>query len=375
MAVDLDAPRTAPVEVARIVRPGDLTGDDRALWRSLTATHPELERPFFSPGWFDLLEESGHAVEIAVLADDRGDRAFFPFIRDGRIARPPGGSLCDFQGWVGPPDLAVDMGAMVRAIGATAWRFNHLLARQAAAARFSWEDSESPFADLSGGFAAFEAVHRGRGASWIPRLRRMVRRIERELGPLHFEFATSDASMLQRLVDWKRAQRRRTRTRDPLIDGWAARTLNGCLERHEPDFAGVLSALHAGDRLVAAHLGIRSRHTLHLWFTAYDVGYEQHSPGVLLLHRMLQGAPEAGIARIDFGKGRERYKLSFMTGSERLAEGFVASGPVPRALNAAWFGSRRWLRSSGIAERLSGPRRRVASLARGLRHRGPEEPD
>jgi CelD/BcsL family acetyltransferase involved in cellulose biosynthesis len=309
-------------------------------------------------------------VEIAVLGAEGRDRAFFPFHRDGGTALPPGGRLCDFQGWIGPPDLMVDLPELLAGIGTRSWRFNHLLALQKAAASFATERPTSPLADVSDGFDAFLARHRAAGAGWVSQVPRKARKLGREVGALRFEVSTADPDVLARLREWKRAQRDRTQTADPLDEPWAERAVERCLATTRPDFAGVLSALYAGDELVAAHLGLRSRSTLHIWFPTYNVAHETYSPGLILLFELVRAAAEQGIHRIDFGKGPERYKTSWMTGEEPLAEGFVDLRPVGSLVTGTVYAGRRRLRGTRAASLARGPRRRLTTLLRRLRGPG-----
>ncbi|HEY6608572.1 MAG TPA: GNAT family N-acetyltransferase [Candidatus Limnocylindria bacterium] len=360
----------AAIEVARIARPSELSAAEVALWRTIQAAHAELERPFFAPEWFRALDDAGHAVEIAVLAIDGSVCGFFPFHREGRTALPPGGRLCDFQGWIGPADLPIDFPALLEAIGVRAWRFNHLLARQAAAARYASERSGSPLADLSDGFEAFLAEHKARGSGWVSQIPRKARKLGREVGEVRLELRTPDPAVLAALRGWKRAQRERTRTSDPLDEAWAELTVANCLATDSPSFAGVLSALYAGDELVAAHLGLRSRETLHIWFPTYNPAHESYSPGLILMYELFRAAADVGIGRVDFGKGPARYKSSWMTGEETVAEGSVDLHAIGRLVSGASYSSRRWLRRAGIASLVREPRRRVTQGWRRLRGPG-----
>lgn len=352
------------LDVTRVVRPAELDDADIGDWRALQAAHHELSRPFFAPEWFRRLDEAGHDVEIAVLASGGRDRAFFPFHRQGGTALPPGGWLSDFQGWIGPADLPVDMEELLRAIGARSWLFNHLLACQVAAARHASERAVSPLVDLSAGFEAFRAHHKERGAKWVPHTPRKMRKISREVGELRFDLSTSDPDVLARLLGWKHAQRQRTRTADPLDEPWAAHVVKHCLDADEPGFAGILSALYAGDELIAAHLGLRSGDTFHLWFPAYDVAHERYSPGEILHHELFRALAETGIGRVDFGKGREQYKFSWMTGYETLADGYVDLRPVGRLLTGSMYAARRRLRGTRFEPMMRGVRRRLRDLRR-----------
>jgi len=355
------------IRVSRILRPSELTDEDLERWRGLQSAHPELDRPFFAPEWLNILEGASHQVEVAVLADDDGDRGFFPFHRSGAVLRAPGMRLCDFQGWIGAPDLAVVPESLLRSVGARVWRFDHLLARQAAAARHGWERQGSPTADLSSGFDAYLALHRSRGARWVSQIPHHARRLERDAGSLRFEVSSMDRGVLEQLLAWKKTQRQRTHTLDPLDEAWAHRAVTACLAVDEPGFGGLLSALYAGDDLVAAHLGLRSHGTLHLWFPAYNTVHERASPGLILLYHLMRAAAERGIRRVDFGKGPEHFKTSWSTGAEEVAEGFVHRDRIGTLVNGAAYGARRWLRATGVARRLQEPKRRIFSLGRRVR--------
>ncbi|MGZ8476398.1 MAG: GNAT family N-acetyltransferase, partial [Candidatus Limnocylindria bacterium] len=266
-------------------------------------------------------------------------------------------------------DLPVDPPALLEAIGARVWRFNHLLARQEAAARYASERTPAPLADLSGGFAAFLAEHRARGSGWVSQVQRKQRKLAREIGELRFELSTKDPAVLARLREWKRAQRQRTRTSDPLDEPWAERMVARCLAADGPDFAGVLSALYARDELVAAHLGLRSRSTLSIWFPAYNADRESYSPGLILFYELFDAAADAGVSRVDFGKGHERYKSSWMTGEEPLAAGAVDLRPLGRLVSGAVSAGRVRLRGTRVATPAREARRRMASIGRKLRGR------
>jgi CelD/BcsL family acetyltransferase involved in cellulose biosynthesis len=94
----------------------------------------------------------------------------------------------------------------------------------------------------------------------------------------------------------------------------------------------VLSTLHAGDRLAAAHFGMRSATVWHWWFPVYDPDLSKYSPGILLLLEMAREARGLGIRVIDFGKGDAEYKERLKTGDLALAEGTVETGRVAARL-------------------------------------------
>jgi CelD/BcsL family acetyltransferase involved in cellulose biosynthesis len=113
---------------------------------------------------------------------------------------------------------------------------------------------------------------------------------------------------------------------------------------------GIVSSLYFGDRLAAVHFGFSSGNILHWWFPAYDTALGKYSPGMILLLETIRAAYGSGIARIQLGKGEERYKLSFMTGSRVLNESTIDAGPKIQAIRKYCTGLRRAALSTSIGK-------------------------
>jgi CelD/BcsL family acetyltransferase involved in cellulose biosynthesis len=141
---------------------------------------------------------------------------------------------------------------------------------------------------------------------------------------------------------------------------WALALLDDLRRGSAEGCRGTLSALWAGDQLVAAHLGIRNQHVIHWWFTAYDASYEQYSPGAVLLLRLIEESARLGMRRLDLGRGKEEYKASFQSGAIALAEGAIARTAGRRAVQRVAYRLRQWVRSSW----LRGPTQRVKAVLR-----------
>ncbi len=110
--------------------------------------------------------------------------------------------------------------------------------------------------------------------------------------------------------------------------------LRALLDVDGADFGGILSGLYAGDRLVAAHLGLRSNGVLHWWFPVYDPELARFGPGWMLLRELMLAGPELGLTRIDLGRGDDEYKRRAKTGEVVVCEGRVESGSLGRRVRA-----------------------------------------
>jgi CelD/BcsL family acetyltransferase involved in cellulose biosynthesis len=182
---------------------------------------------------------------------------------------------------------------------------------------------------------------------------RKTRKIEREIGPIRFELHTGDRSVLRQLLKWKSEQYRNTGVADVFSFHWTTALVENILARQEREFCGVLSAMFAGDRLVAAHFGMRSARVLHWWFPSYDGEFSQYSPGLILLVELIKSAAAEGVTRLDLGKGSERYKAAFQSGGIDLAEGCFDVRPLTRVLRRGWRAARRRIQNSKLRRPVS----------------------
>lgn len=341
-----------------------LTDDHVRLWSAIQQSEPSLASPCFRPEFAQAVAAVRSDVSVGVLEDGGQTSGFFPFQRSwGKAGRPVGDPLSDFQGIIAGNPCAWNAEELVRACGLTAWRFDHLLSDQQPFRPFHQVETLSPFVDLSRGFAAYEEDRCRAGSREIVRIRANVRAAQRQVGPLRFEFHTSDGRVFETLVRWKSEQYRGTGCTNVFALPWVLRLLERIRRQQGAMFAGVLSALYLGDRLAAVHLGMRSADVLHYWFPAYDPELGRHSPGRICLLEIAKAAAAQGVRRIDLGKGMEPYKSRLMSGAISLAEGIVECGSLRRALGRRWRSTRRLAQAS----RFGAPLRLAAALTRPLR--------
>jgi CelD/BcsL family acetyltransferase involved in cellulose biosynthesis len=331
-----------------------LPGDLRARWAALQSADPRLDSPYFRPEFTAAVGAVRASAEVAVLEDGSGLIGFFPYER-GRfgLATPIGGHLSDFHGVIGDTDRIEDAVALLRGCRLNAWDFDHQLASQPLFAPFADVQSRSPHVDLTGGFAAYVAASRASGSENVPQLRRKERRLADALGPIRFEADTTDRMVFDQTLSWKSAQYRSTGQRDAFAaPSWARELLARIQQHRDPAFAGIVSALYAGDRLVAGHVGMRAAHVWHYWFPAHDPARAEFSPGSILLLRMIEHAASIGLTRLDLGKGEARYKSRFMNGAVPLIEGRLERDSAVTAYRRAARRLYRWARLTPPARAL-----------------------
>lgn len=319
----------------------ELTPDLAAIWSRIQERNPSLRSPYFRPEFTQAVADVRADVYVGVIDEGNQTIGFFPFQRR-RVKQgvPVGGPMSDYHGVIIDENVTFSPEYLLRQCGLWTWTFDHLIAAQAHFLPGAWLGSESPCISLTGNWDAYRLERESAGSRVVEQTERKQRKFEREVGSLHFVVDVKDCAVLHQVITWKSQQYQRTGLVDLFGFAWARQLLERLLEIQTDDFAGLLSALFSNDRVVAAHMGMRSDKVWHWWFPTYDHEFGDYSPGAILLHRMIQSVSGMGIAEIDLGKGDDGYKRRFANATVPLAEGSVIVNPIVRI--ARTFGERAW---------------------------------
>lgn len=346
----------------------DMSSQIVEWWSCMQKDNSDLASPYFSPEFTRIVAKARDDVEVGIMEDGGKIVAVFPFERRRwGFAGPVGSFISDYHGVITRPDFVFDPRDLLRACGLVAWDFNHIPAVQAPFVPFHREQHRSPIIDLSAGYEAYVKERRGAGTELINNANLKMRRLERDVGPLRFVAHSSDKALLAKLLTWKSEQFRHNRWRDIFSVPWVRQTVEGIHAAQTPEFAGMLSALYAGDQLVAAHFGMRSSTVWHYWFPSYDPAFSKYSPGVILLLKMAESASALGVNVIDLGCGEHAYKERFMNGYVLTAKGIVevpclttAVRRVITPVSKIPFNVRRWVSKTPLGAALRQVRKRVS---------------
>ena len=172
----------------------DLRRDYVETWHEIRRENPALASPYFHPTFTDIISEACGNVEVAVIGGGgRVIEALFPFQRmPGNIGMPVGSILSDYHGLICVPGFNRAPTEIVRSCKLAAWQFDHLPVAQQCFAPFHRSVARSPQIDLSEGSEAyFQQNKSARG------VRMKARRIERDFGPLRFEFSLARSGCLR----------------------------------------------------------------------------------------------------------------------------------------------------------------------------------
>lgn len=336
-----------------------LTDDQRSRWSEIQQQNAALQSPYFRPEFTQALANVRSDVEVAVLEQNGKTVGFFPFQRTRwNFGKPVGGRLSDFHGVVIDSGVAMSAQDILTACDLNAWDFDHLIEPQQTSGDSPVQQFMSPYLDLTEGYEGWEEKKRQAKSRLLKTTARYVRKVEREVGPIRFEWNTIDDAVFETLLEWKSEQYRRTGLDDLFQFDWIVNLLQDIRQQDSPEFAGRLAAMYVDNRLIAVHFGMQSHHVLHSWFPAYCLEFSQYRPGTILMKELARMSDEHGVRHIDLGKGDEQYKQSLMSGFYMVGEGYWARPNFSNWCRQSYQASRSWVKNSPI-----GPLARTAVRA------------
>lgn len=306
-----------------LLKPSELGDAERVAWQAFRAASPEFDSPYFDIRYTLAAGEVAPHAKVAVLHEGGRPLGFLPFQMRGGNAQPLGAPMTDYHGLIAAPGLKVSPMALLLMLRAGSYRFNALRGDALDSAAFApgVERHQIVAADLSGGFEAWLAAREAAHPRFFKGKRRNARAVERELGPLRFEWSRFDPALLDYVIRLKRAQYSRTRRHDIFACGWTEGLLRTLMERREADFGLSFAALYAGDTLIGAEVGLIGGPVHHLWLPVYDPAFARFGPGMLMTLESLRASAADGIAKVDFGRADADYKTYFADPAGMVLEG------------------------------------------------------
>ena len=327
--------RRGHVSSMRATSFGALTAAEIDAWHRLRDANPLLDSPYFHPGFAGAVHDAGHAVTVIIGRDERDDiKLVMPCHRERSTMRPVGWPGADFQGPLVEPGTSFEPRDLLTD-GASALTFDHLADAYPDLAPWTESSRPSPYVDTSGGLAGYLGRASGSGKDNMGQARRKAAKAARTYGDIRFAADIVDEAALARVIELKRGQYAATGVRDYFGEPCRVELLSRLLHTRDPSFAGVLSTLHAGPHLLAAHFGLRAGGVLHWWFPVYDPAFSAFAPGWILLRELVDACPTLGVTRIDFGRGDDEYKRRAKTGETIVYQGIVTKSSTRRALRHA----------------------------------------
>ncbi|GLW99719.1 hypothetical protein Misp02_38060 [Microtetraspora sp. NBRC 16547] len=290
--------------------------------------HPHLASPWLAPEFTIEVGEVHDGARVAVISEGNEVIGFLPFESTGfRTARPIAAWITLAQGLVHAPGAEVDRRDLLKGCGLDVFEFEYLVADQPWFA--SGATKQAMVLDLTGGYDAYRAFLKETSPKSFKTLRYKERKLERDLGPITYEYDVRDSRQFALLMKWKSDQFQRIGRTDRTAVPWVAELIDRLHLLRGDDFHAPLSMLYADGRPVAGHFGLISENVMAGWFPAYDPELGGYSPGLVHHLHLAEAAARRGLRHIDTGTAGD-YKQTICNGTFPLSEG-VARRPSPAA--------------------------------------------
>ncbi len=330
----------------------ELTAEQLQAWADLQRADAAVDNPCFCPEFTQAVAAVRDDVEVAVMQDAGTYVGFLPYHRDQHnTGRPIGEFLSEMYGVVASNGLEWSVEGILKSCGLVALHFDHLITSQQPFAAYHYFVDDSPYMTLDNGYESYLAQRRDAGSSVASSARRRTRKLVREVGPLRFEVHTDDDAAFDCLIEWKRRQLHAHNYFDMFQLDWVMPLLRRIAETDCGDgFRGLLSALYAGDQLIAVNLGMQAGNVVSSWIPTFDATFAKYSPGLLLHLELARALAERGVHRIDLGRGENQLKSSLASGAFPVAVGCVDRRPLNRLLRSGWFRTRAFVYASPLRE-------------------------
>lgn len=323
-------------------------------WEQLQSVSPVYGSPYYHPHYSQIIAAARPDVRVLVIEDAGQVTGFLPYHKINRLrADVIGGGLTDYQGPVCSFQNLLPVGELLKAMGVAYMGFNHMPQERSDFSAYAWSHSRSLTLNLEGGFAAYaQRLNDKRDASLFKKIETNERKLEKKCGALSFTMNSASKAEFEALLSGKSAQFIRTlgAGHDIFATTWIREVVHHIFSHNGPDFGGILSSLYAGDKMVAAHFGMRCGKVMHYWFPWYDTDYAEFSPGLILLAFCAREAQAHQIELIDLGRGEQAYKQRFATGFIPLCEGAASVPAVISQTQGAYFSARMRLKESSLGK-------------------------
>jgi len=313
-----------------ICKPKEVGAEDRQRWADAGQATIIWNSPFLHPQFAVLVAEQRPDTRVLIAEDQKGHRAWFAFHRyKGNLARPVGAPISDHQGMIAEPGFSAVTTDVLAEAGIGALPFSAWSEPRPVMEKFSTHVESSHLVDLSQGPDHYFAQQQQQHHKYFKKMRQRARGVLRDYGSAEFVPNVRDHSLLNLLFSWKHQQFKRTGKLDVLRIQWVRALLETAFVSRHPHFQTVLFGYRIGNTWAAAELGLLANGVYHSWIAAYDDTFARVSPGLLLLHGVIEQAPELGITQIDLGRGHDHYKKYYASAYLPLKSGcLVQSGPA-----------------------------------------------
>ena len=341
MTAQMTSSFRSPRLVADVVRPADLAAADAASWRAMQAAEPTFASPLLGPDFALAVGEVRDDARVAVFRRDGETIGFLAHHRrPSGFARPIGAPFCDYHALVSHRGSTPDVGEALAAADLDRLRltglvdpfgrFEDAVTERTTAHRIVLADTAQAYLD------ALWAGSQNR----FKNHRRYRRALEQDLGPVRLVAHDADPAAFGALMGWKRRQIAESGLHDFLGPDWARALMRRLYETRGGAFEGLMVSLYAGERLVAAHFGVRLGDWFHPWIGSVDPDLKAYSPGLVHQIGAIGAMTGLGLRVYDLGASNDHWKQMFALDRVMIGAGLATAptlgGRFAKSFESVW---------------------------------------
>lgn len=278
----------APYQID-IVRTDEIGAAEQALWADIVRGVPAYASPYFRPEFALAAGRVAPHARVALIHRAGDVVGFLPFQRRGRRVQPIAAPLNDYHGVIARPGTAPPLQQVRDLLDASKVQVVGWVGDEPAGG--SLVERTCLLARAAEGWDAYAAERRREQGKYFKNKDRSRRAFERDCGAPQFTFGERSPALLDRLVELKREQFRRTGRHDVFACGWTRDLLAALLVCGEGEFGAGLSVMALDGAPVALIYGLWAGERYHFWFPTYEPRFSRFGPGgVLTFETIRQGA-------------------------------------------------------------------------------------
>jgi len=314
--------------ICELLKFKDLGEAELARWDELRDCHDAYRSPFFSPTFTRIVSEVRDNVRVIVFGEGDDIDMIWPIQVNGRNAEPAGAPFADYHGPLARAGWSGDLAVILNRLKLNTIRMTSAYDPNGHVRGFVNSTDIAYITDLRDGAAAFFEYQQNEYPRHAKKMRRLDRKISREIGDLTFNFDNQDESCWDQLMSLKRQQYRETGRHDVLGPEWSREMMRRLWHSDDPGCKGYMHSLTSNGTFLAAEFNLTCRSTLHGWIPVYQPEYSSYSPGSVIQHYIIEEADRRGFHFYDYGTSAGHYKKYYTNMEIEVVGGTVRSNSV-----------------------------------------------
>ena len=312
----------------------ELSEDMKQDWVRIQMSNPSFRSPFFYPELFISVAKYCPDIYVALLINENRLAGFLPFQKDKQLNAAQSILLCNYEGIISLPDQYWDIDFILRKMGLNSWNFKTIVNFEKIKSKLNnFQTFNSSLVDLNCGLDEYWTYIKSKKIG-LKTLITNRRELENKIGPIRFVPYCNELKLLHQLLQWKI-------TRHDSSVEWVnliTKILEDIYNLNDPLFKGILSALYAGDELLAVQYTFRYKNNLGGVLKAFNPNFTKYSVGKLLLQEVINNHEKLEYNIFDLGPGVFQYKQDFSNRLLPIIKGtFILNSFKERIKSINWL--------------------------------------